>query len=162
MHNSLIMRHVCAGHAGSDQGDVGAMHPIGTRVMLDGMTLVEYAVGNKDSSQLLRRFVDALAQSGRVAFPDVLSVIQVRPAADMDGDVKVNRVGGSIDMSVDLANALHFDVNDASQGFSVWTEEMPGLADNWNFVMPNLYGVSVDSKAFEGAAIKLRHSTATS
>jgi hypothetical protein len=110
----------------------------------------------------LRRFVDALAQSGRVAFPDVLSVIQVRPAADMDGDVKVNRVGGSIDMSVDLANALHFDVNDASQGFSVWTEEMPGLADNWNFVMPNLYGVSVDSKAFEGAAIKLRHSTATS
>ena len=64
-------------------------------------------------------------------------------------------------MSVDLANALHFDINDASQGFSVWTEEKPGLADNWNFVMvPNLNGVSVDGKAFQGVAIKLRHSTA--
>ena len=54
----------------------------------------------------------------------------------MAGDVKGNRVGGSIDMSVDLANASHFDVNDASQGFSVWTEEMPGVADNWYFVSP--------------------------
>ena len=49
MHNSLIRRHVCAGHARLDQGDVGAMHPIGTRVMLDGMTLSDYAVGKKVS-----------------------------------------------------------------------------------------------------------------
>ncbi|KAI2500811.1 hypothetical protein MHU86_13668 [Fragilaria crotonensis] len=80
----------------------------------------------------------------------------------MAGDVKGNRVGGSIDMSVDLANASHFDSNDASQGFSVWTEEMPGVADNWYFVMPNLHGVSVDGRAFEGVAIKLRHGTAIS
>ena len=54
MHNSLIRRHVRAGHARSDQGDVGAMHPIGTRVMLDGMTLAEYAVGKKVLLQLSR------------------------------------------------------------------------------------------------------------
>ncbi|KAI2500446.1 hypothetical protein MHU86_14050 [Fragilaria crotonensis] len=139
------------------------------RVMLDGMTLAEYAVGKKVSSQLSRRFVHALARIGSVVFPDVLSVIQdtegdagVRPAAVMAGDVKGNRVGGSIDMSVDLANASHFDSNDASQGFSVWTEEMPGVADNWYFVMPNLHGVSVDGRAFEGVAIKLRHGTAIS
>ncbi len=169
MHNSSIRRHVRAGHARSDQGDVGAMHPIGTKVKLDGMTLAEYAVGKKVSSQLLRQFVHALAQIGSVVVPDVLSVIQdtegdagVRPAADMAGDVKDNCVGGSIDMSVDLENASHFDINDASQGFSVWTEEMPGLADNWYFVMPNLHGVSVDGKAFEGVAIKLRHGTAIS
>lgn len=169
MHNSLIRRHVRTGHARSDQGDVGAMHPIGTRVMLDGMTLAEYAVGKKVSSQLSRQFVHALARIGSVVFPDVLSVIQdtegdagVRPAAVMAGDVKGNRVGGSIDMSVDLANASHFDSNDASQGFSVWTEEMPGVADNWYFVMPNLHGVSVDGRAFEGVAIKLRHGTAIS
>ena len=41
MHNSLIRRHVRAGHARSDQGDVDAMHPIGTRIMPDGMTLLE-------------------------------------------------------------------------------------------------------------------------
>jgi hypothetical protein len=65
-------------------------------------------------------------------------------------------------MSVDLVNASHFDVNDASQGFSVWTEKMPGLADNWYFVMPNLHELSVDGKAFEGVAIKLCHSMAIS
>jgi hypothetical protein len=54
MHNSLIRRHVRADHARSDQGDVGAMHPIGTRVMLDGMTLAEYAVGKKVLLQLSR------------------------------------------------------------------------------------------------------------
>ncbi len=160
-----------AGHARLDQGDVGAMHPIRTRIMLDDMTLLEYAVGKKVSSQLSRQFLHALAQIGSVVFPDVLSVIQdtegdagVRPAAaDMAGDVKGNRVGGSIDMLVDrLANVLHFDVNNASQGFSVWTEEMPGLADNWCFVMPNLRGVSNDGQAFEGVAIKLRHGTAIS
>ena len=94
-----------AGHARLDQGDVGAMHPIGTRETLDGMTLSKYAVGKKVSSQLSRRFVHILARIGSVVFPDVLSVIQdtegdagVRPAADMAGDVKGNRVGGSIDM----------------------------------------------------------------
>lgn len=39
-------------------------------------------------------------------------------------------VGYSLDMSVDLVNASHFGVHDALQGFSVWTEEMPGLASN--------------------------------
>ena len=61
MHNLLVRRHVRAGHVGLDLGDVGGMHPIGTRVVLDGMTLSEYAVGKKVSSQLLRRFVHALA-----------------------------------------------------------------------------------------------------
>jgi hypothetical protein len=33
---------------------------------------------------------------------------------------------------VDLGNASHFDVGDSSQGFSVWTEEVPaGKAANW-------------------------------
>ena len=58
-------------------------------------------------------------------------------------------------MSVDLVNALHYDINDRSQGFSVWKEEIPGLVDNWYFVMPNLHGVLVDGKAFKGVAIKV-------
>ena len=106
--------------------DVGAMHPIGKGIMLDGMTLSEYSVGKKLSSQLSRQFVHALTQIGSVVFPDVLSVIQdtegdagVRPAADIASDVNGNCVGGSMDMSVDLANVFHYNINDASQGFSV-------------------------------------------
>jgi hypothetical protein len=36
------------------------------------------------------------------------------------------RVGYTIDLSFNLGNSSHFDVNDASQGYSCWTEEMLG------------------------------------
>jgi hypothetical protein len=39
-------------------------------------------------------------------------------------------VGYTIDVSVNLGNRSHFDVHEASQGFSVWTEEVPGLGAN--------------------------------
>jgi hypothetical protein len=36
------------------------------------------------------------------------------------------RVAYTIDLSYNLGNSSHFDVNDASQGYSCWTEEMVG------------------------------------
>ncbi|KAI2503184.1 hypothetical protein MHU86_11287 [Fragilaria crotonensis] len=73
-----------------------------------------------------------------------------------------DRVAYSIDMSVDLGNASHFDVGDSSQGFSVWTEEVPGKAANWFFVMPNLFGNN-NGAPFNGVAVKkLYHGTAIS
>ena len=57
----------------------------------------------------------------------------------MAGNVVGNRVGFSIDTSVDLGNSSHFfDTNDASQGYSVWTEDVPGMSDNWYFARPNM------------------------
>jgi hypothetical protein len=64
----------------------------------------------------------------------------------MAGDNDGYRVGFSVNMSVDLANVSQFDVHYALQGFSVWTEETPGLASYWHFVMPNLHGNSNDGK----------------
>ncbi len=64
----------------------------------------------------------------------------IAPVPPMDGDGHFLRVGFSIDMSVNLMNASHFDVWDASPGFSVWTETIPGAAKNWYFVMPNVVG----------------------
>ncbi len=111
----------------------------------------------------------SLARIGGSAFFDVLATIQdaeldasALPCATIAGDGDGYRVGYSVNMSVDLKNASHFDVNDASQGFSVWTEETPELASNWHFVMPNLHGVSDDANIFNGVAIKLRHGTAIS
>jgi hypothetical protein len=43
-------------------------------------------------------------------------------------------------MSINLGNASHYDVHDASQVFSIWTEELRGVGFNWFFVMPNVYG----------------------
>ena len=169
LHNSLIRRAAPVGTARSHKGDVGSMHPIGTRVLLDGITMSEYAANSKVPARMFGTFVHSLARIGGSAFPDVLAVIQdtesdagALPCVAMAGDGGGYRVGYSVDMSVDLANASHFDVHDASQGFSVWTEEMPGLAFNWYFVMPNVHGVSDDGKIFNGVAIKLRHGTAIS
>ncbi len=47
----------------------------------------------------------------------------------MDG-IGWDWVARTIDMSVNLGNSSHYDVNDCSQGFAVWTEEMPGKAAN--------------------------------
>ncbi len=70
----------------------------------------------------------SLARTGGSAFPDVLAVIQdaesdssALPCTLTAGDGGGYRVDYFVDMSVDLANASHFDVHGASQGFSVWT-----------------------------------------
>ena len=61
-------------------------------------------------------------------------------------------------MSVDLGNSSHSDVHDASQGFAVWTEEVPGRGENWFFVLPNVHGLKLDGVTkFRGMAVKLGH-----
>jgi len=60
-------------------------------------------------------------------------------------------------MSVDLGNSSHYDFNDASQGYSLWGEEIPGKGTNWYLVMPNIHGRRPGAKGtwipFAGLAI---------
>jgi hypothetical protein len=70
-------------------------------------------------------------------FPDVLAMMQdiegdtgLQPVACMVDKGSEDRVAYSIDKLVDLGNASHFDVWDVLQGFLVWTEDVPGLAEN--------------------------------
>jgi hypothetical protein len=98
---------------------------------------------------------------------DVLSVMEGLKSPDKPDEAPVNkhplrRVGYTIDMSINLGNASHFDVHDASQGFSVWTEELRGLGYNWYFVMPNVYGRRPDGSIFSGIAVKLSYGVAIS
>ena len=99
------------------------------------------------------------------AFPDVLSVIQnfeadvsIAPIAP-DGNDDGLWVGYTVDLSVDLGNASHFDLNDASQGFSAWTEEKPGCGSNWFFLLPNLCGKKRFGADYNGIAKKHSHGT---
>ena len=59
-------------------------------------------------------------------------------------------------MSLNLSNSTCYHANDASQGFSIWTEEKPGTTVSWNFVLPNMIATVPDSNGvcFE-IAIKL-------
>lgn len=131
--------------------------------LVDGMTTGDYATNSTVPTPVLRNFVQSLATVGRHCFPDVLTVIQDLEAdSGLDGDGKFCRAGYTIDMSVNLRNASHFDVGDASQGFCMWTESIPGAAENWYFVMPNVLGVDEVGKEFRGLAVKLSHGVAIS
>jgi hypothetical protein len=60
------------------------------------------------------------------------------PMNDMGGDW----VGCTVDMSVNFGNC--------SQGFAVLTEEKPGKASNWYFILPNVHGTRADGTFFLG------------
>ena len=154
-----------------DHGDVGIMHVIGAKTLRDGYTIGEYTFGNTVSNELTRGFVRALSRIGSVVYPDVLAFIPDNegdsgfqpPPKTMAGDQYGNCVGGKIDMSVDMANASYVDLfKNTSQGFCVYTEEIPGMAYGWHFVMPNLRGTKEDGTQFNGVAVRLHHGTAIS
>jgi hypothetical protein len=170
LHNAILRKRCRVGGARGSQGDVGHMYPIGTRVMWDGVTTTSYSATHKVSRQLVEAYVKALSRVGQIAFPDVLAVIQdtegdtgFQPCGMMAGDAAGNRVGASIDSSTDLGNSSHYDTGDVTPGYSAWLEEYPGMASNWYFILPNVYGTLPDgSGTFNGIAIKLRHGTAIS
>jgi hypothetical protein len=168
-YNSLLRQHGTVGTVRGSKGDVGSMYALGTRVLKDCISTCEYAANSKMPRDLLKQLVEAMARVGSFCFPDVLAVVHdmkedsgVVPVEPMGGDEKGLRVGYSIDTSVDLGNAAHYDVHDASQGFSVKTEDTPGTGANWFFLLPNVHGVRGDGTHFNGIAIKLRHGTVIS
>ena len=181
--NKLLRKRVLGrGTIRSAKGDVGTMHALGMRVELDGLTVSQYQTNQLVPEKLLRTYVSSLASIGNTCFPgvmpviqdtekdsgvDVLSVMEGLKSPDKPDEAPVNkhplrRVGYTIDMSINLGNASHFDVHDASQGFSVWTEELRGLGYNWYFVMPNVYGRRPDGSIFSGIAVKLSYGVAIS
>jgi hypothetical protein len=134
------------------------MYALGTRVLKDCISTCEYAANSKMPRDLLKQLVEAMARVGSFCFPDVMALVHdmeedsgVVPVEPMGGDEKGIRVGYSIDTSVDLGNAAHYDVHDTSQGFSVKTEDTPGTGANCFFLLPNVvHGVRDDGTHFNG------------
>jgi hypothetical protein len=106
----------------------------------------------------LLKFVKSLAKIGATlaVMQDIEGNTGLQPLACMVDKGSEDRVAYSIDMSVDLGNASHYDVGDVLQGFSVWIEEVPGFASNCLFVMPNVCGMN-NGTPFNGVAVKLYH-----
>ena len=170
LHNAILRKRCRVQGVRGSQGDVGTMHALGMRVLLDGINSTSYVATHKVPRQLAEAYVKALSRVGQIVFPDVLAVIQDTEGdtgfkffGPMAGDEAGNRVGGSVDTSSGLANSSHYDTGDATPGFSPFLEEVPGKASNWYFILPNVYGTLPDgSGSFNGIAIKLRHGTAIS
>ena len=108
---------------------------------------------------------------GNICFPAAMPAIRdTEKDSGLDTNKHPNKpanqplhcVECTIEMSINLGNASHYDVHDAFQGFSIWTEMLCGLGYNWYFVMPNLYGRQPDGSTFSGTAGKLLYGVAIS
>ena len=167
--------------ARTNAGDDGFMYALGSRVDQAGKAVVEYK-NNGLAGDCLPSAVASMRYLGLFAFPSVLRHAQEQErelgaialpcmepkkpfprVASFCNDIA--RVACTMDVSCDLANASHMDVNDAGPGFAVWTETFPGSAKNWYFVLPNVYGVdrrTEKTRQFAGVAIRLNHGVAVS
>ena len=65
-------------------------------------------------------------------------------------------VSSSMVVSVDLANATHYDINDASMCFAIFAETKPYTTRGWFFTLPNVL-VKFQNRTYHGLALKLCH-----
>ena len=103
-----------------------------------------------DSDFSSESFAKLLESAMFSEFPETLDRIK-----ELEKDEKVNFLGEyahSIDISVNLVNAPHFDMGDYGYGIGLWlsSDSMPN--PNWYFILPN---ASINGS--HGVAIKLDH-----
>jgi hypothetical protein len=165
-HARLVHRQRKGRSVRDGLGDDGAMHPIGSRISLDKSGVMRYVTSSAGYAvRLLARAVKACATLASLSIPAVLRVMQdlendsgMVAFEGMAGDGGDGHVSHTMDQSVDLANSTHYDGNDASKCFTIWTEDIPGSTEGWYFVLPNVHGKRTDGGGlFEGLAIRLTH-----
>jgi hypothetical protein len=67
LHNLLIQYAAPAGTARSHKGEVGTMHSIGTKVLLDGITMLEYYI--RERKLLVNRYISGVVPEIYVLLP---------------------------------------------------------------------------------------------
>ena len=170
-------------------GDFGKMYPLGSRVTTEEKVakVVAYKCNAIAGPSCLVGAVSGLYDIGMSVFPSALRSLQdsermygLTALEDMEKSTGstttttkstsnksfihqqsvVKNVSLTIDCSSDLSNSSHYDVNDGSVGYAVWTESCPGLAENWYFILPTVYGETPTGEPFSGLAIELSHGVA--
>jgi hypothetical protein len=162
-HCNMVRRHRGNTGARAGNGDLGAMHPIGSNITKTGENVPYVTSTSGEAVPVLWRAVRAVSKLASLCVPAVLRLIQdlendsgMRPVPGMDGGVC--RVTHSMDLSINLANSTHYDSNDGSHGLSIWTEEYPGTTEDWYFILPNMRGKFPGTdREYNGIAIKLSH-----
>ena len=151
------------GNARAHNDDVGKMFGLGDRVGNDGRRVPFALMNSGNIASAVQHSSIAAAAFASKAFPQVLATIRqlekcagLCPSREMGGRMGVSSTG---DQSDGLGNASHFDINDASQGFSVWAEEKEGATLNWYFLLPNVTVIH-EGKTYNGVAIRLAHGVA--
>ena len=65
-------------------------------------------------------------------------------------------VTSTMNLSVDLMNATHYNASDASVSFVIWTEISPNTTEGWYFVLPNVL-IKKNGHTYMGLCIRLFH-----
>lgn len=136
---------------GGKVGDVGAMHALGYRCA----KTKEIYVGTTTSADKIRKASVLMRHWMEDNLRDVLkNLLESDQEQNTSGslDCMLQGPGSRIMFSVNLGNSPHYDSGDSSYSVAIWTEQRPGLAKNWYFVLPN-----VSYKGSNGMAIKLVH-----
>jgi hypothetical protein len=160
-HCQLVRGEKGGTGARAGNGDLGAMHPIGSRIDKSWNHVPYVTSSSEKAAPVLLKAVRAASILASVTIPGALRVMQdfendsgMRHVPGMDGGKC--RVTHSMDLSINLANSSHYDVNDASQGFTIWTEDHPCTTEDWYFVLPNMKGKFPGTdREYNGIAIKL-------
>ena len=147
-YNNVLRTTPGPGTARANSGDVGTMYAIGTHIAKNDRDTHLYSANDKVPQRLLHSMVICLGRVGKEYFPQVLAVLRdlksdadMSPVSPMEGSTSHNlRAGYTVEMSVNLGNASHCNVHDASEGYSVWTEDVPGSGKNWYCILPNVHG----------------------
>lgn len=153
------------GNCRASTGDCGSMYALGTMRSTAGEEYQPVVMEREPFARYLPGLCRLAASFASDKFPSVLHAI--RQTEKVGGFCPLPQMGGkdgisvSMDVSIDLGNASHYDVGDCSQGFSIWTEQIVGDAKNWFFVLPNIQ-VHDAEKTYDGVAIQLFHGVAIS
>ena len=140
---------------GREVGDLGSMHAIGVR---SASSKVMYATKETTSSRVevaSRMMTDWMQDNLRHILAKIRTVdcqLGVEPPPSLK-----DAPGSRMVLSVNLANAPHYDMGDTCESIAVWVEERPGQSENWFFVLPN-----VSCQGSKGVVIKLLHGLAIS
>jgi hypothetical protein len=138
------------------------MTAVGVLAARTGGTLIETKAGTIDTPFRtgLPRLCQQAALFANDKFPGLVSTInQLEASAGIIRPLYMGGLDGissSMAVSVDLANATHYDVHDASMGFVVFAESQPHTTTHWNFVLPNVL-VKFNNISYHGLALKLHH-----
>jgi hypothetical protein len=131
-------------------GDLGAMHAIGLKSATSKEIYKTSENTNKKvavASAVMREWLEDHMRE------DLGEIVQTDTNSQIEKPLSMPKGPGSRMMvSVNLANAPHYDSGDTARSIAVWVEERPGLAQNWYFVLPN-----VSHKGSKGVIIRLVH-----
>ena len=125
--------------------------------------VIDYPVTKDVPSHHLAHFMQEYRKLLRKEFPyETASIVSqwrsknVFPHTNMGG---ADSPSLSLNTSINLGNAPHTDNLDVGVGVSIWTEDRPGTAKGWYFVLPNLL-VSHKNTTYQGVMVRLSHGAA--